>query len=136
VKVGPSRKVFVPDDDRDLAPAGTFNDTTPVQVSDSGAFAGTLTLLGDGDSLQYDYTQTGGPCRPFELVGPGGSDWTVDVQVNGLPHSTINGATFAAGDRQILFTYNMCDSTSFLFTVTDVTGIEFAVDGIVSKSID
>lgn len=132
VKVGPSRRVYVPRDDRDLAPQGTYTDLTPVQVPDSQAWAGTLTFLGVGESLSYDYTQTAGACRPFELIGPGAGDWTVAVDVNGVPYSTIDGQLFS-GDRQVLFTYEMCDSTSFVFTVTEAN-FEFAVDGIVSKA--
>jgi len=132
VKVGPSRRVYTPRDDRDLAPQGTFNDPTPVQVPDSGAFQGTLTFLGLGESLDYAYTHTAGPCRPIELIGLGGGDWTVDASVNGAPHATIDGTTFA-GNRQILFSYDACDSTTFEFTVTEAN-FEFPVDGIVAKA--
>ncbi|HUF60199.1 MAG TPA: hypothetical protein VMR89_12105 [Actinomycetota bacterium] len=132
VKTGPSRRVYVPRDDRDLSPQGTYNDLTPVQVPDSQAWMETLTFLGLTDSLSYDYVETAGPCRPFELIGPGGGDWTVQVDVNGVPYTTIDGTGFT-GDRQVLFSYDMCDSTGFVFTVTEAN-VEFAVDGIVSKA--
>jgi hypothetical protein len=132
VKVGASRPVFVPRDDRDLAPEGTFNDLTRVQVPDSQAWGETLTFLGVGESLTYDYVHTAGDCRPFELIGPGGGDWTVEVDVDGVLYSSIDGITFT-GDRQVLFSYVVCDSTSFVFTVTQANS-EFAVDGIVSKA--
>jgi hypothetical protein len=131
VKTGPSRRVYVPRDDRDLAPQGTYNDLTPVQVPDGEAWMETLTFLGLSESLSYDYVQTAGPCRPFELIGPGG-DWRVQVDVNGVPNTTIDGTQFT-GDRQVLFSYDMCDSTLFVFTVTEAN-VEFAVDGIVSKA--
>lgn len=132
VEIGPSRRVYVPRDDGDLAPQGTYEDLTPIEVPDSGAFGGSLTFLGSNESLSYAYTQTAGQCRPFELIGPGGGDWTVAVEVNGAPYSNIDGTTFA-GDRQVLFSYTMCDSTLFVFTVTEAN-FEFAVDGIVSKA--
>jgi hypothetical protein len=132
VKISASRKVFVPREDNDLAPQGSYLGT-PTSTPDVNAFMGQYTALGIGDSLSYDYVQTAGNCRPFELIGPGGGDWTVDVEVNGSPFDTIDGTTTPVGDRQVLFSYTVCDSTGFLFTVTGGTE-EFGVDGVVSKA--
>jgi len=131
VKVSPSVKVFAPRDDDELGLQGVYGGT-PVSVDDADAFLGSYTSLGVGDSLDYTYTQTGGPCRPFELIGPGGGDWTVDVSVNGGFHSTIDGTLTPSGPRQILFTYQMCDSTFFEFDVTEAAA-EFGVDGVVAR---
>jgi hypothetical protein len=131
VKISPKRRVFVPREDNDLLPQGSYSGT-PMEISDVNAFFGQYTTLGIGESLSYSYVQTAGQCRPFELIGPGGGDWTVAVEVNGAPYTTIDGTAFA-GDRQVLFSYRMCDSTGFVFRVTEAN-VEFAVDGIVSKA--
>jgi hypothetical protein len=133
-KVGPTRRVFVPRDDDELGPQGVYADPTPAQQFDDTAFGGTYTTLGSGESLTYNYVQTAGACRPFELIGPGGGDWTVDVTVNGVPFSTIDGLVTPAGPRQVLFSHSICDSTEFVFEVTDDTGAEFPVDGVVAKA--
>jgi hypothetical protein len=132
VKISASRKVFVPREDNDLAPQGSYSGT-PTTIMDVNAFMGGYTALGVGDSLSYSYVQTAGNCRPFELIGPGGGDWTVAVEVNGSPFPDIVGTATPPGDRQILFSSTICDSTGFVFTVT-AGPEEFGVDGIVSKA--
>ena len=132
VKISPKRRVFVPREDNDLAPQGSYT-RIPMEIPDVNAFFGQYTTLGIGDTLTYNYVQTAGQCRPFELIGPGGGDWTVAVSVNGLPHSTIDGSLTPLGDRQVLFSFNLCDSTLFEFDVTAAT-TEFGIDGVVSKA--
>ena len=126
-----TRRVFAPRDDDELAPQGEFTGT-PTPVPDATAFGGSYTTLGVDETLTYDYNHTAGPCRPFELIGPGGGDWTVDVTVDGVPQSPIDGTTTPTGPRQVLFSFSMCDSTFFEFDVTEA-GVEFPVDGVVSK---
>lgn len=129
-----TRKVFAPRDDDELAPQGVYVDATPTPTSDATAFGGDYTTLGMGESLTYNYAHTTGPCRPFELIGPGGGDWTVEVTVTDvLEPIVIDGTATPAGPRQVLFTHSICDTTSFVFTVTEA-GVEFPVDGVVAKA--
>ena len=129
-----TRRVYAPRDDDALATQGVYTGT-PTTVPDATAFDGSYSTLGVGESLTYNYVHTAGPCRPFELIGPGGGDWTVEVTVNGdpTPFATIDGTATPAGARRVLFTYNMCGSTEFVFEVTEA-GVEFPVDGVVSKA--
>ena len=83
--------------------------------------------------LTYDYIHTSGGCRPFELIGPGGGDWTVEVIVNADSQAPIDGTSMSAGPRRVLFSFSMCDSTTFVFEVTEA-GVEFPVDGVVAKA--
>jgi hypothetical protein len=132
-KIGPARHVFVPRDDDSLGPQGVYTDATPVVVPDATAFRGSYTTLGVGESVTYNYDHTAGPCRPFELIGPGGGDWTVAVTVNDVPFTVKDGTTTPAGPRQVLFSFTMCDSTEFVFDVTEAV-VEFPVDGVVAKA--
>jgi hypothetical protein len=127
-----TRRVFAPRDDDNIGPQGGYTGT-PTIVPDTSAFGGSYSTLGMSESLTYEYVHTAGPCRPFELIGPGGGDWTVEVSVNGVPDTTIDGTTTPAGPREVLYSSSMCDSTQFVFEVT-AASVEFPVDGVVAKA--
>ena len=118
------RQVLVPLDDDNLGAAGTFTD--PTSQSDATAFGGSYQVSDLGETFTFD-AATGGVCREFALIGPGGGDWTVDISRNGVPAKSIV-APAAAGTRQVLYSDTLCLDTIFEFEVTAGSG--FGVDAV------
>ncbi len=118
------RQVLIPLDDDNLGPAGTFSNPTSQQ--DAAAFGGYYQVSDLGETFTFDAV-TGGGCREFALIGPGGGDWTVDVSRNGVPEVQIV-APVAVGPRQVLYSDTLCLDALFEFEVTGGSG--FGVDAV------
>lgn len=118
-----TRQVLVPLDDDNLGTAGTFSD--PAVQPDPTSFAGSYQVSDLGERLTYNAT-TGGLCREFAVIGPGGGAWTVDVYRNGILAVQVSAP--GAGPRQVLYSDTLCFDTDFEFVVSSGSG--FGVDAV------
>ena len=122
---GPARRVYIPTDDADLDPADFLPSPTSVPVAT--AFGGSYSEMAASDVFTYDFTPAGTDCR-FELVGPGGGDWSVSVVADeGAP--TVIAAP-EADDRLTLYSDNSCATT---YVVTVDSGSGFAIDAVLGS---
>jgi hypothetical protein len=121
-KVGPIRRVYIPTDDDSLDPLG-FS-VAPTPVPDATAFGGSYSEMAASDVFTYEFTPTGTDCT-FELVGPGGGDWSVSVVADGGVPTVI--AAPGVGDRVTLYSDNSCATT---YEVTVDSGTGFGIDAV------
>jgi hypothetical protein len=128
-KATKSRPVFVPTDVTDPGGPGTFTGGATTIVA--GAYGGDLVALNDtGDEYRLEYVDPGGPCRAFDVIGPGTGDWVVQVEAPDLSISGPLAATdFPDDQRQRLFKLaSICGDFTITFTVTSGSG--FAIDAV------
>ena len=125
-KAAKSRQVFVPTDVTDPGGPGTFTGGETIDVV--GAYGGSFVALNDAtDSYEIEYVHPGGPCRTFELIGPGTGDW--GVSASGPAGTTgINAALFDDAQRQILWSEETCADATWTFTLNFGSG--FGVDAV------
>jgi hypothetical protein len=80
------------------------------------------------DLYAITFDHTGGPCRRFELIGPGAGTWVVQVTDGVNPPTTLSATTFTDAHRQTLYSAELCADTTLTFTVTE--GLGFGVDAV------
>ena len=102
-RVGAMRRVNVPIDQVASGFLGSYPSSTPVEQFVTGAFGGSYMEIDAGERFEYDFSiSVGGPndCV-FELIGPRTSTWSVDVEIDDVPHSTIT-SDGTGGQREVL----------------------------------
>jgi hypothetical protein len=123
--ISPSRIVLAPLDDDGLDPS-LFRGVTRT-VTHVNAFGGSYRRLGIGDSFRWRL-EAFDLCI-FELVGPGGGTWVVDVEIRGSRVARLRAANFPDRQRQTLFTLRSCaDPSTIRFRVASGSG--FGVDAV------
>jgi hypothetical protein len=120
---GPAILVYIPTDDDDLDP-GDFS-APPTQLSSGTLFGGTYSQMATSDVFTYAFTPTGGDCT-FELIGPGGPTWEIEVSADGGPATPISDLDVPNEDRATIYSDNSC-ATTYVVTVT--TG-PFVLDAV------
>ena len=123
-----SRSVYVPTDVTDPGGPGTFTGSQSIDAI--GAFEGSYVALAEsGDSYQLQYTHPGGPCRLFELIGPGFGTWTVNVS-GPSGNEVLLGSDFPEAHRQELWSESVCADATWTFTVDAASTDGFGVDAV------
>ena len=123
--IGPVRRVYVPFDDDNLGSRGVFS-VPPTLIDDATAFGGKYAAMAATDTLMYTWVPPAGDCF-FELIGPSGGTWSIDVTAGAGGPVTITDGDFAQDlPRQTLYTDASC-VTSYVVTVNSGT---FALDAI------
>jgi len=123
--IGPVRRVYVPFDDDNLGSRGVFS-VPPTLIDDATAFGGKYAAMAATDTLTYTWVPPAGDCL-FELIGPSGGTWSIDVTAGAGSPQTITDADFAQDlPRQTLYTDSSC-VTSYVVTVNSGT---FALDAV------
>jgi hypothetical protein len=112
-KITPSRRVYIPTDDDDLA--GGFS-TPPATASDGTAFGGSYSQMAATDTFTYTWTP-GADCL-FELIGPGTGTWSITVTpFGGSPTPAITDQDIPDQPRQVIYSDDSCVA-SYLIAVT------------------
>lgn len=120
-----AREVLVPTDDASLEP-GAFS--SPTTIADATAYEGSYTELDLSESFSYTPEPTQIPCE-FDLVGPGGGDWVIEVTFGGDFFVSVDSDEVPDGPRQTILNILCQDSQTIVVTVTSGGG--FGIDGIV-----
>jgi hypothetical protein len=108
--VGPARLVYIPFDDGNLGSQGVFSGTSATVPNVPEAFGGSYTEMATAATLTYTWIPPAGDCL-FELIGPSGGTWSIDVTAGGGSAQTITDADFAQDlPRQTLYSDASCVS--------------------------
>jgi hypothetical protein len=121
-RIGATRRVYIPTDDDDLAPA--WFSVAPTPVSDSTAFGGGYSQMSSGT---FTYNWTPGTDCLFELIGSGTGPWNVTVTPAGGTPMPIDDTMFTDAQRQTLFSNDDCSATQYIVTVNSGT---FGLDAV------
>lgn len=121
-RIGPTRRVYIPTDDDDLA---TEFSAPPTSASDVTAFGGSYSQMSSG-TFTYTWTPNPADCL-FELIGPGSGTWNVTVTPSAGTPTTIDNSQFTAAPRQTLYSNNGCNATSYVVTWNSGT---FGLDAV------
>jgi hypothetical protein len=120
--IGPTRRVYIPIDDDDIALGFSV---IPVTATDGTPFGGTYSQMSSG-TFTYTWTPNPADCL-FELIGPGSGTWNVTVTPSVGTPTTIDNSQFSALPRQTLYSNNDCSATSYVVTWNSGT---FGLDAV------
>lgn len=128
--IGPTRRVYIPTDDKNLGTAGVFTGTA-TSTPETGAFGESYIAMAASDTFTYTFAPTGSDCM-FELIGPGTGDWSVSLVVDGGAPSTTIPAP-GGGQRVTLYSdpNASCVARTYEFTVDSGSG--FGVDAVLGN---
>ena len=115
-RIGPTRRVYIPRDDDSLGPEGEFSSPPPTPVADPDAFGGFLSPMAAAETLTYTWSPDVTDCL-FELIGPGGGTWTIDVSADSGPITSVSDADTDPLPRQTIYSDDSC-ATTYVVTVT------------------
>ena len=126
-KISPSRRVYIPTDDDNLAPAGVFSNP-PTPVLNGVFFSGGYSPMAASETLTYTFTPPGGDCT-FELIGPGDGTWSIEVSADGGTATPVSDPDIDNLPRQTVYTDGSCATT---YVVTVVAGT-FNLDAVLGN---